>query len=274
MEELKINDTVYSINIHQNDSSLPYLLMLHGFMGDVRVFEHLIDDLTEACNPITLDLLGHGKSEKPVEAERYCEKHQIDDLVTITQQLGLSPLFLYGYSMGGRLALKTALENPDFLKGLILESTTYGILDDDERAKRRQVDAQGAKEINQNYNAFLSKWEELALFQSPLATDEQLAGKYKNIHLSQDPKAMAASIIGFGTGSMEPVRNHFPGFHKPVMVLVGSCDQKYVEISRSLVSYFNNVHLCYIKAGHRIHLDNPGQLAQEINLFIHKNSFL
>lgn len=273
-EKLKINGAIYAVEVHQNDSSLPWLLMLHGFMGDGRAFHHMVKGLSQACNPITIDLLGHGESEKMYDARRHGEEHQIADIISIVHQLGVAPVFLYGYSMGGRLAFKTALEAPELFKGLILESMTYGIINEQERTERRKVDARRAQKIKDNYEGFLSKWEELALFQSPIEVDDQLANQYKKIHLDQDPRAMAASMIGFSTGSMEPMRNDFPGFNKPVMVLAGSGDEKYITISRSLVSYFDNVHLCHIKAGHRIHIDNPKELIQEINFFIDQNSLL
>ncbi|MBN2731538.1 MAG: 2-succinyl-6-hydroxy-2,4-cyclohexadiene-1-carboxylate synthase [Balneolaceae bacterium] len=273
-QELQINGVIYAVEVHQNNSSLPWLLMLHGFMGDGRTFHHLAEGLSEACNPITVDLLGHGESEKIDDANRYNEKHQVADIISIVQQLGVTPVFLYGYSMGGRLAFKTALEAPALVKGLILESTTYGIIDNQERAERRKVDARRAQKIKEDYEGFLSKWEELALFESPIDIDEQLSIQYKKIHLDQDPGAMSASLIGFGTGAMQPIRDNVTGFNKPALVLAGSADEKYIAISCSLGSYFDNVHVCHIKAGHRIHVDNPNKLIQEINFFIDQNSLL
>lgn len=274
MEELKINGLTYAINIHQSHSSLPYLLMLHGFMGDGRVFHHLIEDLTKCCNPVTVDLLGHGKSQKPLDPVRYEEKRQIADIIKLIKQIELSPVFLYGYSMGGRLALKTALDNPELFSGLILESTNNGITDSDKRAKRREIDINRAREIEIDYDFFLSEWEKLGLFKSPIRTKSELVNKYRNIQLDQNPQAMAASLRGFGTGMMEPVSEIAERFHIPVLIIFGTADHKYVQISSTLASLLKDARLSPLLAGHRVHLDNPEKLTKEINSFIDQNSHI
>lgn len=274
METLMINGQCYAVEVHRGNSSLPYLLMLHGFMGDGRVFDHLIEGISHYCNPITVDLLGHGNSEKVYDPQRYGEYNQTQDLTDLVKELGYHSLLLYGYSMGGRLALKTALQKPDLFKGLILESTNNGIIDDRKRAARREADKKRAAEIEKNYENFLNRWEELDLFQSPTEKDEQLDKNYKSIQFSQDPKAMSASLIGFGTGSMEAVAKNFSDFENPVMIIAGSEDQRYIEISQSMAGYFDNVQLCHIPSGHRVHLDNPKELTQELTHFIDQNSLL
>lgn len=274
MELIEINSADYAVYVHQRDENLPWLLMLHGFMGDHRVFDHLIDELCESCNPITIDLLGHGQSSKPTDPKRYNEDKQVNDIYQLVHALNIFPLFLYGYSMGGRLALKTVFSAPEPFKGLILESTTNGITDKQERKKRRLTDERRAKHLESNYEDFLSKWEEAALFQSPLPADKNLLSTYHNIHLDQDPQAMAASLRGFGTGSMTPETEHSPGYNGPTLLMAGSGDEKYMKINDQLTSFFSNVHLCFIKAGHRIHLDNPSGLSNEIKHHIDQNSFL
>src|SRR5262249_58533233 len=52
-----------------------------------------------------------------------------------------------GYSMGGRLCLRLALDRPDLVRGLVLLSASPGISDDAERAARRQADEKLAREI-------------------------------------------------------------------------------------------------------------------------------
>lgn len=275
MELIDVHNQQYGIQIHQLDEQLPWLMMLHGFMGNSRVFSHLISDLSSCCNPVTVDLLGHGQSSKPTDPERYREEYQVKDLADLIRKLGLSPLFLHGYSMGGRLALKLALKHAELFRGLILESTTNGIEDESARKERRKTDQTRAKKIEKHFSKFLEGWEKADLFQSPLSEDKRLVGRYKKIHLSQQPGAMAASLRGFGTGFMEPETEHFPGFGKPTIIMAGSADKKYQRIARNqLAPFFSNGHLCFIEAGHRLHLDNPPEFINEIEHHINSNSFL
>lgn len=274
MEMIEVNNVSYTCEIHQRDENLPWLLMLHGFMGDHRVFDHLIDELSESCNPITLDLLGHGKSSKPNDPARYHESKQINDIFKLIQQLNLSPLYLFGYSMGGRLALKTALAAPEVFRGLILESTTSGINDESKRKQRRQTDEKRAQQIENDYQEFLNKWEKLALFQSPLPINKELVQRYHNAQSEQDPKAMAASMRGFGTGSMRPAFSDLKQFPLPVLLIAGSEDQKYQQINNYLVNQFPDAIFSSVPAGHRTHLDNPEAFLSELKNFIDINTIL
>ncbi len=274
MELLQFEDVTYACGIHQQDEDLPYLLMLHGFMGDHRIFDHLTDELCNFCNPITIDLLGYGKSSKPSDPNRYGEDRQINDINAIVEKLEIDSLFLFGYSMGGRLALQTAIEAPAYLKGVILESTTCGITDPQQRKKRRKLDAKWAREIKEDFEDFLSQWKQLDLFQSPVATDESLLKNYQQIQAEQHPDALAASLHGFGTGSMTPVCDELKQFGLPVLLLAGSADEKYQQINEYLVDQFPNATFSSIEAGHRTHLDNPSAFLSELKHFIDINTFL
>lgn len=271
MEFIEINDITYAYKQYQDDMNLPSLLMLHGFMGDHRVFDHLINELCEFCNPITVDLLGYGRSSKSVDPGRHQERHQIVDLLSLIDELKLENPLLYGYSMGGRMALKVALARPNCFEGLILESANCGIMDKRARTKRRQIDESRAKKIESDFNHFLSEWETLDLFQSPLPTDKELTQKYHCIQSEQMPAILAASLRGFGTGSMKPVCNELSKFEHPVLLLAGTADEKYQRINNDLVQRFPNAIFKSIKAGHRVHLDNSADFLTELKNFFHTN---
>ncbi|NGP76811.1 2-succinyl-6-hydroxy-2,4-cyclohexadiene-1-carboxylate synthase [Balneolaceae bacterium YR4-1] len=269
---IHINGLDYACQFYGQDASLPYLLMLHGFMGDGRGFSHLVNDLTKSCNPITIDLLGHGQTDKPVDPETYREKEQVDHLVALVNKIDKSPLFLYGYSMGGRLALKTAQAAPNLFSGLILESTNPGLSDKKERAIRRDTDKERASSIKNDFLAFLEKWEALPLFSSPAGLNSELSELYKQIHAEQEPEAMAAAICGFSPGSMKPVTKKTQNYYHPVLLIAGSGDQKYVTINKNMEQLFPKARLSILRAGHRVHMDNPDALGAEINTFIEQNS--
>lgn len=270
-KELNINGVRYAMRVHREDPSLPCLLMLHGFMGDSRGFSHLAEGLSKTCNPISVDLLGHGKTENIYDPDRYREHSQVEDILSIVKYFSESPVFLYGYSMGGRLALKTAQAEQGLFKGLILESTTFGIIDDKARKERQETDKLRAKAIREDFTGFLKEWEELSLFQPPDKSDKELTERYKQIHSEQDPGALVASLRGFGTGFMTPVTEQNKKYNGPVLLLAGSNDQKYIDINKKLKQFFGQAETRTLAAGHRVHVDNPVNLTREINLFIEQN---
>ncbi|GAA5520436.1 2-succinyl-6-hydroxy-2,4-cyclohexadiene-1-carboxylate synthase [Aliifodinibius salicampi] len=270
METIELNQQNYTYCIHQQKAGLPFLLMLHGFMGDHRVFNHLMDDLRSFCNPVTLDLLGYGESSKPASEYRYDEQHQIADIKAFINHLEVEKLYIHGYSMGGRLALKTALHTSGEFEGLILESTTCGITDPAKRKERIKTDNKRANQIETDFQHFISRWKELDLFKSPVSVNKSLMQEYHQIQLAQSPTSLAASLRGFGTGSMTPACSDIKQLDLPVLLIAGTADKKYQRINRYLEKQFPNTTFQSIKAGHRVHLDNPTQFADTINQFINK----
>lgn len=270
MEFVDVKNVTYACKIHQRDETLPWLLMLHGFMGDHRAFDHLIDKLCKFCNPFTVDLLGHGASSKPSDPSRYKEDNQIEDIITLIQTKIPAPLFLHGYSMGGRLALQIASRYPQLFEGVILESTNGGISDPQKRKERQKTDAVRAESITNNFKAFLSDWKNIDLFTSPIPSNKSLTQKYHQIQSEQLPAALAASLKGFGTGIMTPVCDKLTQRDLPVLLVAGSADEKYQQINSNLAEQFPNATFSSIEAGHRMHLDNPDDFLREIKSFIKK----
>ncbi len=95
----------------------PTLLALHGADDDHLAWILQREALGEKINFIAPDLPGHGESAgKP----RSSIAEYRDVAVGLIGALGLGPVFLMGHSMGGAVALQTALSNPELLKGIIL----------------------------------------------------------------------------------------------------------------------------------------------------------
>lgn len=272
MITLDINSTRYAVRVHQRNDSLPWLLMLHGFMGDHRVFNHLVDEACKFCNPITPDLLGFGKSAKPANPNRFNDENQVRDLLQLVELIDEQPLFMHGYSMGGRLALHTVLADSTNFRGLILESTNCGISDPRKRKERRKVDARRSSRITENYSEFLAEWEQIEIFRSPLEVDSELHRQYKKIQSQQAPPALANSLAGFGTGTMTPVCDRVNQLDLPVLLIAGSADEKYQQINGDLVKRIPNATFASILASHRVHLDNPQLFLEKIRTFIEANN--
>lgn len=271
MPQISIQRHIYHYSLPQRSENDPYLLMLHGFMGDHRVFDHMLPEMKHFCNPVVPDLLGFGQSSRPTEPAAFKSRRQVRGLVEFIHRLSLSPLFMYGYSMGGRLALQLALEAPELFQGIILESTNCGITGKPARKKRQQVDEQRAQRILEDYLQFLSRWSQLPLFASPKPAEKKRVQRYHRIQQEQNPEALAASLRGFGTGVMPPVCEQVTKITSPVVLLAGSNDDKYQALSKRLIQQFPHGHFTSLKGGHRLHLDNPQGVLKEIRDMIKKH---
>ena len=248
----------YFLTIYSSEPDLPYLLMMHGFMGSSSVFDHIIPQIATFANPVTIDLIGHGKTETPADPALYKTEHQITQLKSILKRLRFERLFLYGYSMGGRLALQLATAHPDFFSGLILESAHCGLSSDIEKKSRAVTDQKRANEILTDKHSFLDKWSALPLFEK---TPEPFKTKYRTISEEQNPQQMANSLREFGSGVMPSICHKLPSLHLPVHLVAGSQDPAYVSRMTKMNEQISDSDLHIVNnAGHRIHTDQPEKL--------------
>lgn len=269
---IRVRGISYYFEVHQQNEQLPFLILLHGFMGSGRSFQHLIPELRNFCNPVTIDLLGHGKTEGAELHYRFSSKEQVADLTKLIHEQLRIPSFLYGYSMGGRLALQLAVQRQDLFMGLILESSTFGIEDETERQARQALDAKRSDDLLGNFEGFLDNWEKMPLFSSSTASKE-LLDKVDEIQKQQDPLWLANSLQGFGTGTMPCVRHRLSEIAIPVQLLAGEKDSKFVHLNRQMEKELQDAKLHTVKnAGHRVHLEQPETLISHLKSFINKHS--
>ncbi len=263
---IEANGISYFVEIHQQDENKENLILLHGFLGSGHVFDKMIERLRESCNPVTIDLLGHGKTDAASSPKRLETQKQIEDLALIIQKVSNESVYLYGYSMGGRLALQLAQSKSKLLKGLILESTNPGLKDKQERDERKQLDEQRANKIEKNFDTFLDEWKNLPLFKSDICSVEGLK-QYYEIQQKQKPQQMAYSLQGFGTGQMPAVA--LDAIKMSVLLLAGEKDEKYVKIMKHMNQQLSKSKLEIIQgANHRVHFDKPAALTSKVKSLV------
>lgn len=264
--KIQLRGIEYHFKWHKADKKLPVLVLLHGFLGSGQIFDHLIEYCKAFSNPVTIDLLGHGKSEGAELHYRFSVKEQIADISKLIQEQLPSPVFLYGYSMGARLALSIALQRADLIQGLILESGTFGIEVEAEKQARQALDAGRADQIIGNYDEFLIQWQSMEMFAKD-RNDKNLL----NIQKSQNPYWMANSLLGFGTGTMPCLRDKLTNIVAPTLLFTGEFDSKFTGINQVMRKELQQAELVILpESGHRVHSTASFEIAEHIKSFIEK----
>lgn len=240
------------------------LLLLHGFSGSSQSWADHVPVLAQQFCVITLDILGHGKTNSPADPTRYCMEKVAADVTAVLRQLPTvnrqsSMVNLIGYSMGGRLALYLAVHYPQLFRALILESASPGLETEAERSARRASDHALAGRIERDGMAsFVSEWEALPLWasQQQLAPEKRAALRAQR--LGNNPTGLANSLRGLGTGAQPSLWPHLPQLTLPVLLLAGELDEKFVGISRKMHRLLLNSQCNIIAgAGHAVHLERP-----------------
>jgi pimeloyl-ACP methyl ester carboxylesterase len=99
------------------------LIMLHGGFGTFDMFAALSPTLAFDHQVIGVDLYGHGRTaltDRPMRFEQMA-----DDIAGLIQHLGLEKADLLGYSLGGTVALQTAIRHPEHVDKLVLISIPF-----------------------------------------------------------------------------------------------------------------------------------------------------
>jgi pimeloyl-ACP methyl ester carboxylesterase len=98
------------------------LILLHGGLGSTGMFADLLPALSAHRKVIAADLQGHGRTadiDRPLRIDTMA-----DDVAGLMQHLGIKQADVMGYSMGGAVALRTAIQHPDMVKKLIVVSAS------------------------------------------------------------------------------------------------------------------------------------------------------
>jgi 2-succinyl-6-hydroxy-2,4-cyclohexadiene-1-carboxylate synthase len=169
-----------------------------------------------------------------------------------------------GYSMGGRLCLRLALDRPDIVQGLMLVSTSPGIADPTERAARVEADELLADSVERHgVHSFLADWLAQPMFASVPPDAPGLTDRRK-----LTPEFLAACLRRLGAGAMGPMWSDVSTLTMPVMLVTGTRDEKYTAIARRMLERMHTrVSLVQLDGGHALPLEQPAVLGGLITAF-------
>jgi len=125
------------------------VVLLHGFLENSTMWKEIVPELSKSHRVISIDLLGHGKTE----CLGYV--HSMDLMAEVVhavlKSLRLRKVILIGHSMGGYVSLAFAENYPKMMKGLCLMNST-SFADDEERKKLR---ARANKMVQNNFESMV-----------------------------------------------------------------------------------------------------------------------
>jgi pimeloyl-ACP methyl ester carboxylesterase len=98
------------------------LILVHGLLLSQEMHRPLAEDLAARGNHvITVDLLGHGRSDRPRDMWRYSMSLFADQLLALLDHLELEEAVVMGTSLGANAALELAVKAPERLRGMVIE---------------------------------------------------------------------------------------------------------------------------------------------------------
>jgi pimeloyl-ACP methyl ester carboxylesterase len=121
------------------------LILLHGGLGSGEMFGPVLPALAEWHLVIAPDLQGHGRTadiDRPIDV-----RLMADDIAALIDHLGLDKPDVVGYSLGGGVALLTAIKYPAMIRRLVAASANIrrDAIYPDMLAQQGQVSAAAAE---------------------------------------------------------------------------------------------------------------------------------
>lgn len=233
------------------------LILVHGFTQTWRSWDPVLAALPDRFDVATPDLPGHGaRSDVHVGMEEAAR--------LLGEDAGRGTYV--GYSLGGRVALRLALDRPELVERLVLVSASAGIEDDDDRAARKEADEALAAAIEEEgVDAFLAEWLTQPLFATLPRERWGLEARRENT-----AAGLAASLRLMGQGSMEPLWRRLLDLRMPVLVVAGELDEAYCLQAVHLGGWMGEVASLALvpMAGHACHLEHPDRFVKLLSAFL------
>lgn len=225
----------------------PRLVLVHGFTQTARSWDEVAGILAARFEVVMVELPGHGGSARA--------RLDFPTTAAAIGEVGGGPATYVGYSMGGRLCLRTALDEPGVVSSLVLIGASPGLADGDARAERRRADALLADDLAAgDTKAFLDGWLARPLFETTTPRPADLEARRAN-----PPDGLAYALRELGTGTQEPLWDRLPQLEMPVLLLAGEHDAKFRDVAGRMAAAIGpNARTCWVPgAGHAVPLDQP-----------------
>jgi pimeloyl-ACP methyl ester carboxylesterase len=237
------------------------LVLVHGFAGDLGLWDAAWEPLSAGRRAVRYDLRGFGRSRALNEGPY---RHQ-RDLEALLDRLEIQQCDLLGVSMGGAVALGFALDRPQRVRRLVLVSPALTAWDWSDEWRARWADIRRAARSGDLERA-RDLWWRHPIFETtrtlPAAAEvlrRSLAG-YSGKHWVQvDPEEAAF-----------PDLDRLHELAAPTLLLTGSCDLPDFRLIAELIEAAAPAveRKDFPGAGHLLHLEHPTAFAEDVLRFL------
>jgi 2-succinyl-6-hydroxy-2,4-cyclohexadiene-1-carboxylate synthase len=224
------------------------VVLVPGFTQTIASWRGVRRILDESCEVVALDVP---------------ERETFDATAISIGTQGKRAIYV-GYSMGGRIVLRLALERPELVQALVLVSSTAGIEDETTRHERVVADELLAVSVERDgVDRFLEKWLAQPLFATVPA---DAPGVRERHALSEHFIAHCLRVLG--AGAMEPMWDRLGELQMPIALVTGKSDAKYEKIALAMLGRLRGdvVHQ-RLDGGHALPLEQPAVLGGYIASF-------
>lgn len=204
------------------------LVLCHGYSGSAHDFALHLGALAADRPVLALDHRGHGRSTKVEREDAYSVARLAKDFTTFLAASASAPVDLLGHSMGGRIALITALDHPELVRSIVLMDTSAWSFRSEDRDARSLLDAffVGYDPVTGLPDTSGLAGPEAELILS--ATPTEWLRRRAELSIGFDPYALKALGLELFLNRAPSMRDRLSELSMPVTVISGSNDHPFV----------------------------------------------
>lgn len=241
----------------------PSVVMAHGFYGNGRCWEPLMDDLAEDYDVIAYDARGHGRSEAPETG--YDIESRVADLVGLVNGLDLNDPILFGHSMGAVTVGYAATEHPDLPRALVLEDPV-GVHEDPHNSPDVDME-EAAAHVREQLRTRADQSVEEAIANSYEEFGDEWARRLAVASAECSPNVAEIAREGYP----KPLREVFSDISCPTLVLRSDAETERRVRDLTAADSLSNGRLVHVPdAGHYVFHDEYDAADAELRAFLQR----
>ncbi len=231
----------------------PTVILIHGGFLDCHMWDGQFELLARTHRVLRYDADAHGKSTLPPDA--YWDHMSLRELMNA---LGIERAVLVGLSLGGRIAIDLALEDPDRVEAIVaVSSGLSGYRFESEfylEHRDAMIQAWRAGEFDAVVEAFQRSWTD-GPHREPSEVDPEVREKVRAMARNGLEHAMEGRLID------PPAVDRLDELQLPMLLVVGELDMPGIrDIANRIVKANPNAELVTIPdAAHMVNMEAPEQ---------------
>lgn len=242
----------------------PAVVLLHGFLEDLTMWDALEHKLNKNHRIVRIDLLGHGQTEN--QGEIHSMEDQAKMVRFVLEELKIDRYTVIGHSMGGYIALAMAEAYPGDLTGLCLMNST-SLADSEEKKRNRD---RAVEAVKNNHRSFVR-----------IAIPGLFAPENREKYAESVQEATEVALripVGGITAALEGMKIRkdrsaiFKNGTYPKLLVIGRKDPALDLKTLMPQTKFPGVETVTFDDGHMSHIENREELTQNLVRFLDRIS--